>query len=190
MSPNASVIDTVLAPWERISRFNTHNLQALRSAMIGIASNSRFPEKVFIVRESKRHESIGRNILNQDQLVDIALGCGFHPVNLDDMDFSEQLDLFSNAKVIITAGGAVMANYLFMPQESHVIQLNNEANKDFVIPPFLSSIAGSKFTSILGKSKKAKKDRHIRIHQIHEPYVIKPRILKSVLESLNESSIS
>lgn len=185
MSPNASIIDTVLAPWERISRFNTHNLQELRSAMRSVSSSSRFPEKVFIVRESIR-----RNIVNQDQLVATALGYGFRPISLDNLDFSEQLDLFSNAKVIITAGGAVMANYLFMPQESHVIQLNNLANKDFIIPPLLCSIAGSNFTSILGKPKKAKKIRHLRVDQIHESYAINPRILESVLESINESSTS
>jgi capsular polysaccharide biosynthesis protein len=185
MSPNASVIDTVLAPWERISRFNTHNLHGLRSAMRSASSKSSFPEKVFIVRESTH-----RNVLNQDQLVDIARGYGFRPISIENQDFSEQLDLFSNAKVIITAGGAVMANYLFMSEGSHVIQLNNEANKDFVIPPLLSSIAGSKFISILGKPKKVEKVRHLRIDQIHESYVIKPRILKSVLESLNKSSIS
>ena len=185
MSPNASVIDTVLAPWERISRFNTHNLQELRSAMRRISSNSSFPEKVFIVRESTH-----RNVLNQDQLVDIARGYGFRPISIENQDFSEQLDLFSNAKVIITAGGAVMANYLFMSKESHVIQLNNLANRDFVIPPLLSSIAGSKFTSILGKPKKVKKVRHLRIDQIHESYLIKPRLLESVLDSLNKGYIS
>jgi len=185
MSPNASVVDTILAPWERISRFNTHNLQELRSAMRSVSSNSRFPEKVFIVRESTH-----RNVVNQDTLVNIALGYGFRPISLENLNFLEQLDLFSNAKAIITAGGAIMANYLFMPQESHVIQLNNVANKDFVIPPLLSSIAGSKFISILGKPKKVKKIRHLRIDQIHESYVIKPKMLESVLESLNESSIS
>jgi len=185
MSPNASVIDTVLAPWERISRFNTHNLHELRSAMRQIPSGSSFPEKVFIVRESTH-----RNVVNQDQLVDIALDYGFCPISLDDLDFLEQLDLFSNAKVIITAGGAVMANYLFMPKESHVVQLNNVANKDFVIPPLLSSIAGSKFISIIGNPKKVKKFRNLRIDEIHESYVIKPRTLKSVLESLNDSAIS
>ncbi len=184
MSPNASVIDTVLAPWERISRFNTHNLYELRSAMRQIPSGSSFPEKVFIVRESTH-----RNVVNQDKLVDIALDYGFRPIILDNLDFSEQLDLFSNAKVIITAGGAVMANYLFMPKESHVVQLNNVANKDFVIPPLLSSIAGSKFISIIGNPKKVKKFRHLRIDQIHESYAIKPRTLKSVLDSLNEGAI-
>jgi hypothetical protein len=185
MSPNASVVDTVLAPWERISRFNTHNLHELRSAMRRIPSSSSFPEKVFIVRKSTH-----RNVVNQDQLVDIALDYGFRPISLENLDFSEQLDLFSNAKVIITAGGAVMANYLFMPQESHVIQLNNVANKDFVIPPLLCSIADSKFTSILAKPKKVKKFRHLRIDEIHESYVINPRMLESVIKSLDKSSIS
>ena len=110
-----------------------HNLYELRSVMRKIPSGRRFPEKVFIVRESTH-----RNVVNQDQLVDIALDYGFCPISLDSLDFSEQLDLFSNAKVIITAGGAVMANYLFMPKESHVVQLNNVANKDFVIPPLLN----------------------------------------------------
>jgi hypothetical protein len=180
LSPNASVFDTDLAPWEQISRFNTHNLQELRIAMRRMSSNSRLPEKVFIVRESKH-----RNVVNQGQLVEIALGYGFHPVNLEDMDFSEQLDLFSNAKAVITVGGAVMANYLFMPQESHVIQLNNVASRDFVIPPLLSSIAGSKFTSILGEPNKDRILRNSRTEHVHESYVIKPRILKTVLESLN-----
>ena len=190
MSPNASVVDTVLAPWERISRFNTHNLQELRSAMRRSSSSRSFPEKVFIVRESKRIKRYSRNVVNQDQLVDIALGYGFHSINLEDMDFSEQLDLFSNARMVITAGGAVMANYLFMPQESHVIQLNNVANKDFVIPPLLSSIAGSKFTSIVGKTSIGRNVRNLRIDHVHESYVIKPRTLETVLKSFNESSIS
>ncbi len=185
MSPNASVIDTVLAPWERISRFNTRNLHGLRSAMRSASSKSSLPEKVFIVRNSTH-----RNVLNQDQLVEVAVGYGFHPISMESYDFSQQLDLFSNAKVIITAGGAIMANYLFMPKESHVIQFNNEANKDFIIPPLLSSIAGSRFTSVVGKPKKGKNFRNLRIDQIHESYVIKPQRLETVLASLNESSIS
>jgi capsular polysaccharide biosynthesis protein len=185
MSPNASVIDTVLAPWERVSRFNTHNLHGLRSAMRSASSKSSHAEKVFIVRDSTH-----RNVVNQDQLVEVAVGYGFHPISMENYDFSQQLDLFSNAKVIITAGGAIMANYLFMPEGSHVIQLNNEANKDFIIPPLLSSIAGSRFTSVVGKPKKSKNVRNLRIDQIHESYVIKPQTLETVLASLNESSIS
>jgi capsular polysaccharide biosynthesis protein len=150
-----------------------------------IPSSCSFPEKVFIVRESTH-----RNVVNQNQLVEIALNYGFRPMSLENLDFSEQLDLFSNAKVIITAGGAVMANYLFMPQESHVIQLNNVANKDFIIPPMLCSIAGTNFVSILGKPKKVKKIRHLRVDQIHESYAVKPQILESVLESFNESDNS
>jgi hypothetical protein len=75
-----------------------------------------------------------------------------------------------------------------MPEGSHVIQLNNEANKDFIIPPLLSSIAGSRFTSIVGKPEKSRNARNLRIEQIHESYVIKPQRLETVLAFLNQSS--
>ena len=83
-------------------------------------------------------------------------------MRLENLDFSEQLELFSNAKVAISSDGAVMANYLFMPQDSHVIPIKQCSKYRFYY--FIIAIFNRRFKS-------------------HE---VKPRILESVLESLNE----
>jgi hypothetical protein len=172
LSPNSSVIDTLLAPWEKISRFNLANLRALREKLLIDSSDSRFSKRVFIERKSTH-----RNVVNQDELMEVAVNQGFDPVSIDDLSFGDQLNLFSNSESIITAGGAVMANFILMKPNSKLIQLNTSANKDFIIPSLLCTISGTNFTSVVGRPVVEKGTKQSLIDQIHNSYKINPRDL-------------
>lgn len=181
LSPNSSVIDTLLAPWEKISRFNVANLRALREQLLIHSTESKFSKRVFIERKSTH-----RNVVNQEQLVEVAVNQGFEPISIDDLSFSDQLNLFANSEAVITAGGAVMANFIFMKPNSQLIQLNTSANKDFVIPALLCAISGSEFTSVVGRPVVEKGKKQSLIDQIHNSYKINPRDLYLALNSINK----
>ena len=179
MSPNASVIDTLLAPWEKISKFNLDNLRMLRKSLIGADTRPKFAPKVFIERASTH-----RNVINQDELIELAASYGFQSVSLEELDFSQQLNLFSNADAVITAGGAVMANFIFMKPGSNLVQLNNVANKEFIIPALLCDVSQTKLTTVVGRPAKEKGASGMHIDIIHGSYEIRPKDLRSALNSL------
>ena len=65
--------------------------------------------KVFIVRRSGQ-----RNILNNDALIAAAQGQGFIVIEPEKFTFTQQVDLFRSASIIVGPTGAWLANLLFV----------------------------------------------------------------------------
>lgn len=71
--------------------------------------NKSSKRRIYISRNKAKH----RRILNEDSLIDKLKCLSFEVVTLEELSFSEQVDLFWNASVVVSAHGAGLANLVF-----------------------------------------------------------------------------
>jgi len=75
-------------------------------------------KRIYIARRSTR------KLLNEDYILNNILEpLGFHVVDLDRMPWKDQINLFTNADIVIGAHGAAFSNIIFMKEGSCVIEL-------------------------------------------------------------------
>ncbi len=77
------------------------------------------PERIFISRKNARC----RRILNEENLIEILEKYDFKIVMMEDLPWEEQVKTMLHAKILIGAHGAGMANMLFMPEGSAVLEM-------------------------------------------------------------------
>lgn len=80
-------------------------------ANLPTAANSKFnfSPRVLI----SRRKATGRRVINEDELIQALAPFGFVAYTLEDMSFSDQVRLFSQAKVILGPHGAGLVNMIF-----------------------------------------------------------------------------
>jgi capsular polysaccharide biosynthesis protein len=84
--------------------------------------------KLFISRrDSKR-----RKVVNEDFLASSLKDRGFEICLLEGMSFSAQMELFSQAEVIVAAHGAGLGNLVFAPDHCRVIEIAPSVARTYV----------------------------------------------------------
>lgn len=95
----------------------------LRETFIPLASksynNTQLHDKIFISRK----DAPVRAILNEDELFTYFEKLGFKRYNLASMSFLEQVELFHQAKYIVSAHGAGLTNIIFCNRDVTVIEI-------------------------------------------------------------------
>jgi tetratricopeptide (TPR) repeat protein len=81
-------------------------------------AGQQFPEKIYICRESKY-----RRIVNEPEVIAALREQGFAIVRLESLSFLEQVALFANAKVVISAHGSGLTNIVFCQPGTKVLEL-------------------------------------------------------------------
>jgi capsular polysaccharide biosynthesis protein len=76
--------------------------------------------KVYISRES----ALKRKVSNERELIPILEAAGFEIVQMEKFSFKEQRDLMRETKVLMGIHGAGLANLIFLPQDSKVVELH------------------------------------------------------------------
>jgi capsular polysaccharide biosynthesis protein len=85
-----------------------------------IKNDSEAPEKIFLARKAKY-----RNLLNSDQVGRRLESFGFNTLETGENFFTKQHIYFSKARLIVSPGGAILANILFMKKGSKIIAMRS-----------------------------------------------------------------
>jgi len=64
-----------------------------------------------------------RKVENEDEVTNLLSGFGFKMVEIDKLNFFEQVTLFSKCKAYISIHGAALTNAMFMPKGGKVLEL-------------------------------------------------------------------
>lgn len=96
-------------------------LEAMRSAAISICGrNESGPKKIYI----KRKIGAARPLVNADEVEAFVTASGFTIVEPDSLSFAEQVQIFSNARLILGQAGAGLINFAFAQKGAVVLVLN------------------------------------------------------------------
>lgn len=109
--PNNIYIDA-----QRLNQFR----QFFTNKLVNIKKNNS-DSRLFILRNSTQ-----RNILNLDEVLDVASSAGFKVVDPSQLSFCEQVNLFSEATCVAGPTGAWMANLIFLNTNAKVAILSPE----------------------------------------------------------------
>ena len=87
----------------------TEVITFLRKALKRVSSKKKYPLRILVSRSDSNH----RKIINEDELYKELKPLGFSRVLLTGMTFQDQIDIFSNAEVVIGIHGAGLSNIVF-----------------------------------------------------------------------------
>ena len=102
--------------------FNSNALQYIRSYFKPSKIAQSLPDKIYIARRSSY-----RNLLNDREIEALVLSHGFVVYNFMNEPFERQVNIISNANIIIGNSGAHFANLLFAKPSAKVIILTNSS---------------------------------------------------------------
>lgn len=167
-------------------QFQSDIIEWVRAKFSFLAPNAGKSRRIFITRAGAP-DAIGRRLSNAEEIVRIAEQYGFEIVACENMSFTEQVDLFSQAGVVAGPHGAGFTNLVFAPKDTHVIELiGPRYGRDLSRGPLafrhLASMMNLKFTRLIGRSDQATPvpDNHLP----NETFTIDPREFSIALEQL------
>jgi len=86
-----------------------------------VSHRSEKNKKIYIKRKANK-----RRIINENEIIPIFEASGFIIVELENLTFQKQLELFSEANVIASIHGAGLTNMLFLSKPGIVLELSKE----------------------------------------------------------------
>ncbi len=144
-TPAATLLDWYWPDPGRWQFIDVERLGRFRERLLRLPRTQSFPDQVFLLRGS-RH----RRLLGQERLARQLSRLGITPINMAGMSFRDQVALFSGARLVISASGAFMANFLMMPNGSRVVLATSQANVDSVLPATIARIGGVRTIYVVG----------------------------------------
>lgn len=104
-----------------------------------------------------------RRILNEEALIESLKLFNFKIIHLEKLSFNQQISLFNNAQIIISAHGAGLTNLYFAKKGSHIIEILPHSNiHDYLHYFELASNLELNYYAIRGEKNNFK-----NIHSIH-----------------------
>lgn len=103
--------------------------------------------KIYITREN----SNSRKVLNEHQFVDFFKRYDIEVFNLENLSFIEQVKIFSETTLLIGPHGAGLANMLYLPKESIVLEIKNKYDDYWNMFYGMASDLGHNFFYILAE---------------------------------------
>jgi hypothetical protein len=177
--PAASIRDSTIMDWEHSIRMDVDSLLELKNAMEAQVSESRFPQRVFLQRNSPH-----RSITNETQLARIANEFEFEVIDSSKLNFIDQLNLFHHSSFLTGATGAIMANYLFLKPKTVVLGLTSRLNATSVLPSLICQISSAQYFSLEGKDQSQLLGDYTKLHS---SFRISPSKFKSAISYLQDS---
>jgi hypothetical protein len=176
-SPVAQVLDTSKVPWPDGLFMRTSALKAFRyECLISAGAPQGLKDRIFVKRSSGH-----RLIKGEKKLEAIAKREGLRVIDLSKLSWVDQVNLFATAELVVGAGGAVMANFLFLPERARVLSLVSLYSSAFTLPAQLCAIAGASFTYLLGRPIVRKKSTSDYNTLIHSSFRISSRAFRKAI---------
>ncbi len=163
---------------QRRGEFSPYALNALRDRMMDLCQNDDaiWPQRIYLRRNSQ-----GRQLTNAQKLLDLLVSRDFVVVDPEKLTFIQQAQLFMNAKVVVGATGAAIANAVFCPRGSQVgILLAKNEGLAYEYWVNMLTPMGINVTYILGKGSES---------NLHSDFAIDQAHLIDFLDALNEDKL-
>jgi len=91
--------------------------------------NNKKKDKIYVTRQNASY----RNLINEEDIVNVLKKDGFRTVDLNNMDVFEQIELFSNAKFIVSPTGSSLTNLVFCSPGTKVVEIKPKYNFEYEV---------------------------------------------------------
>ena len=100
--------------------FDSGVIREVRRILTEAAGSDEGPhdKRIYISRKYAKR----RRVVNEDELINVLRDFAFETVYAEELSFRDQIRLFSSCHSLISAHGAGLANMLFMPERSRIIE--------------------------------------------------------------------
>jgi capsular polysaccharide biosynthesis protein len=124
--------------------YHEPTMRELADFLLGALRGAEAPPvgpRVYVSRRRAKH----RHVINEDEVVSLVEGYGFEVVENEALSFEEQVALYSKTAILIGIIGANLANVLFMPPGSSLVQLTRNVDVSNHLYYSLASAKGVRF---------------------------------------------
>lgn len=144
-------------------------VQALRDQFLPNVENSLSKRRIYLTRMGSK-----RCITNEEEIRHLLERYDISTVRLEDMSFHMQVQLFSNAELVIAPHGAGAANIIFLPEGASVIEL---FSPNYVVPCYwrIANVRKCNYAILLGKPYRS-------FEPGSESYMVNPRELECLIK--------
>ena len=127
------------------------------------------PERIYV----SRGDANTRRVLNEDDIIQRLAQLGFEAITPGALNFSEQVDIFANASIVVGMHGAGLANIAFTRPDARLIEIIPAKNRETEIPSnasgFMRMVAASNrrhqfFPATSADTKPFSKDSDVLVH--------------------------
>ncbi len=94
-------------------------------------------ERIYISRNDAKN---GRSVVNEEDLISLLKKYNFEILNMTEYSFEQQISIMMNAKVLIGPHGAGMANSIFMPFNSLVLEMFSPKYINMTLLPIMQNL--------------------------------------------------
>lgn len=129
----------------RFSPISLARLKKCVSERMTVNNSQSFPSSFYIIRDSKY-----RNLVNQQSVVSELCRAGFSIVDCTSYFFENQFHYFAQAKNVVSPGGAVLANMLFMDPGSRITVLRSWRGSDLRLWKKLAEACHLEYDEVVG----------------------------------------
>jgi capsular polysaccharide biosynthesis protein len=142
------------------------------NAMVQNTNEEVWPEKIFLRRGPGT-----RNFINTTEVENLMVTHGFVAVEPEKLTFSQQVQLFRNAKIIVGSSGAAFANIIFASQNAKIlIFISKHPDTSYWYWQNVAAASGKNVSYILGKMNANDSNG------IHADYIVDLDVLEPIIE--------
>jgi len=147
----------------------------------------KFRSKIYVRREDSNY----RKVINEADLIDKLRRKDFEIINPQHFEILEQMKIFSNAKLIISAYGSNLTNLIFCKKGTKIVEIspdfNNSSEKNISNRyKNISKIIDLEFSSIKADSVNVEKHSELAKKYIHPKILKESNYYKNMIIKISE----
>lgn len=105
--------------------YNEEIIRGVRNVLLSAYGNSDQKLRVYI----SRLHATRRRILNESELSEILLRFGFQTIYAEQLSFTQQVQLCSRARCLVSNHGAGLTNMMFLPEGANVFEFRHQDDR-------------------------------------------------------------
>ena len=146
-----------------------------------------YGKKIYVRREDSSY----RKILNEADLIEKFRNSGFEIINPNHFKILEQMKIFSDADLIVSAHGSNLANIIFCKQGTKIIEVGPKFDKPYEVNILnrynhLSNLTNLEYSKIEADSVNVSKHSYLATKYINQKILDESNYYKNLIIKVNE----
>lgn len=155
--------------------FPFKSINKLRIQLLNISKATTIKHDYVYIHRGK---SSTKNVINYQSVISLLEKYNFSIIQMDKNFYNEQIQIFSNAKIVVASGGAVLSNLIFINPNAKIIILESFFSHQLGLWRNLAEGLKVNANYVLGPRFSIRKKKN----RIHSNYFVPIRKLRKIVE--------